>query len=60
LLGADNEVVKSIGAIPAKNLEEGALLALSLSKGIPVEKFQKELKEKEEEIKKMADELSKN
>ncbi|HOC52619.1 MAG TPA: acyl-CoA synthetase FdrA [Caldisericia bacterium] len=59
LLGADNEVVKSIGAIPAKNLEEGALLALSLSKGIPVEKFQKELKEKEEEIKKMADELSK-
>ncbi|HOK18407.1 MAG TPA: acyl-CoA synthetase FdrA [Caldisericia bacterium] len=59
LLGADSEVVKSIGAIPAKNLEEGALLALSLSKGIPVEKFQKELKDKEEEIKKMAEELSK-
>lgn len=59
LLGADPEVVKSIGAIPAKNLEEGALLAVSLSKGIPMEKFNKELEEKELEIKKLAEELSK-
>lgn len=59
LLGADPEMVKSIGAIPAKNLEEGALLAVSLSKGASMEEFKKELDKKEEEIKKMADELSK-
>ncbi|MGQ9844700.1 MAG: acyl-CoA synthetase FdrA [Caldisericia bacterium] len=59
LLGADPEMVKSIGAIPAKNLEEGALLAVSLSKGVSMEEFKKELDKKEEEIKKMAFELSK-
>ncbi|MBC7194107.1 MAG: acyl-CoA synthetase FdrA [Caldisericia bacterium] len=59
LLGADPEMVKSIGAIPAATLEEGALLAVSLSKGVPMEKFKKELEEREEEIKKLADELSK-
>lgn len=59
LLGADPEMVKSIGAIPAKNLEEGALLAVSLSKGISMEEFKKELDKKEEEIKRLADELSK-
>ncbi len=59
LLGADPEMVKSIGAIPAATLEEGALLAVSLSKGVPMEMFKKELEEREEEIKKLADELSK-
>jgi len=59
LLGADPELVKSIGAIPAKNLEEGSLLAVSLSKGISMEDFKKELERKEDEIKKMAEELSK-
>lgn len=59
LLGADPEMVKSIGAIPAKNLEEGALLAVSLSKGVSIEEFKKELDKKEEEIKRLASELSK-
>jgi len=59
LLGADPELVKSIGAIPASTLEEGALLAVSLSKGVPMEKFKKELEEREIEIKKLADELAK-
>ena len=59
LLGADPELVKSIGAIPASTLEEGALLAVSLSKGVPMEKFKKELEDREQEIKKLADELSK-
>lgn len=59
LLGADPEMVKSIGAIPASTLEEGALLAVSLSKGVSMDTFKKELEKKEEEIKKIADELSK-
>ncbi len=59
LLGADPEMVKSIGAIPASTLEEGALLAVSLSKGVSMDTFKKDLEKKEEEIKKLADELSK-
>lgn len=59
LLGADPELVKSIGAIPASTLEEGALLALSISKGIPMDTFKKKLEEKEEEIKKLAEDLAK-
>jgi len=46
LLGADESVVKSIGAYPVNTLEEAALLSVSLSKGIPFEGFRKEIEEK--------------
>jgi len=51
LLGADESVVKSIGAYPVNTLEEAALLSVSLSKGIPFEGFRKEIEERENKIK---------
>lgn len=53
-LGADPALVKSIGAIPASSLEEAALLSVSLSKGISMEQFNKEIEESENELKELA------
>lgn len=60
LLGADESVVKSIGAYPVNTLEEAALLSVSLSKGIPFEGFRKEIEERENKIKDEAKEIAKN
>jgi succinyl-CoA synthetase alpha subunit len=58
-LGADPALVKSIGAIPASSLEEAALLAVSLSKGISMDQFNKEIEESENSLKEFAKYLSK-
>ncbi len=58
-LGADIELVKSIGAIPASSLEEAAMLSLSLSKGISIEDFKKQVEKRDQELRIMAKELAK-
>ncbi len=57
-LGADPALVKSIGAIPAVSLEEAALLSVSLSKGVPMEQFNKEIEESENKLKELAKDLA--
>jgi succinyl-CoA synthetase alpha subunit len=46
-LGVEKEIIKNYGAIPAQNLEEAALLAISYSKGIPWSFFLEKIKETE-------------
>jgi succinyl-CoA synthetase alpha subunit len=58
-LGADSELVKKIGAIPAKDLEHASLLAVSISKGISMEDFEKEIEQKDVDLKEQAAELAK-
>jgi FdrA protein len=57
-LGADPALVKSIGAIPASSLEEAALLSVSLSKGISMDQFNKEIQESETELKQLGRDLA--
>jgi len=57
-LGADPELVKKIGAIPAKDLENASLLAVSISKGISMEDFEKEIGRKDGELKELASQLA--
>jgi FdrA protein len=58
-LGADPALVRSIGAIPTSSLEEAALLSVSLSKGISMEQFNKEIEESENKLKELAKGLAK-
>jgi FdrA protein len=53
-LGADQALVRSIGATPASSLEEAALLSVSLSKGISMEQFNTQIEESENELKELA------
>ncbi|MGC9124765.1 MAG: acyl-CoA synthetase FdrA [Caldisericaceae bacterium] len=59
LLGADPSLVKSIGAIPASTLEDAALLSVSISKGISMDQFNKEIEDSEANLKELAKDLSK-
>ncbi len=54
LIGGDPEVVKKAGALPGKDLEQAALIAIALSKGEDPEGFKKKLEERAEEIKAQA------
>lgn len=56
LLGGDSEAIKNAGGIPAKTLEEAALIAVSISKGKNIDDFKKILKENEKEIENLAKE----
>ncbi len=58
-LGAEPELLKSIGTIPATNLEEAALLSVSISKGTPMEDFRREIENKDRELQKLAEDLAK-
>lgn len=51
LIGGDPEVVKKAGAIPGKDLEQAALIAVALSKGRDPDGFKKRLEERAEDIK---------
>ncbi len=58
-LGSDPEIVRSIGAIPVSNLEEAAVLSVSLSKGSSIDDFRKQVEIRDEELKAQAKDLSK-
>lgn len=58
-LGADPELVKSIGAIPVSSLEDAAALSVSLSKGTSMDEFTKEKEKRDLELRELAKELSK-
>jgi FdrA protein len=53
-LGADPALVRSIGATPVSSLEEAALLSVSLSKGISMDQFNKQVEKSENELKELA------
>lgn len=59
LLGGNSEVIKNAGGIPAKTLEEAALIAISISKRKNMDEYKQALKENEKEIENLAKEEAK-
>jgi len=58
-LGISSEIIKELGAIPARDLEHAALLSVSFSKGISMEIFEKEIEQKNKELKEIASKIAK-
>lgn len=58
--GVDPELVKEIGAISANDLEHAALLTISISKGVSMDDFEREIKERDVELKAKALEFARN
>lgn len=57
-LGADPALVRSMGALPASSLEEAALLSVSLSKGVSMEQFTREMDDREGKLRGLARDLA--
>jgi succinyl-CoA synthetase alpha subunit len=59
-LGANPKLVKEIGGISVNDLEHAALFAVSISKGVSMGDFEKEIEQRDAELKDKASELAKN